>query len=171
MGLLSKLLGKKSKNEMINPMDGLNELQKAMDNGFNLMPCELYADISMVVDTPDNKPRFTYVKTDNGHITAYCVFVWADPVGSVPCFNIGYAVPEKYQHNGLAAEIIKKGIAELQNGGKRNKMSKFYIEAIIGLENHISQKLAKKFITNYSKKITDSHSGQPAYQYIDLFQS
>lgn len=164
MGLFSKLLGKK---DMVNPMDGLKELQKALDNGFNVNPCEIYSDLSMVVDTPDNKARITYIKTDsNNSIISYCVYVSADPVEGIPCFNIGYAVPKKYQNEGLGSEIIKKSIDELKNGLKRNGRNEFYIEAIIGVDNHVSQKLAQKYISSESKKVTDSYSKQPAYQFL-----
>ncbi len=168
MGLFSKLLGKKVKDEMVNPMDGLKELQKAMDNDFELTPCALYSDLSMVADNPDNKPRFTYVKTDSGQITAYGVYVFADPIDGVMCLNIGYAVPPKYQHEGLGSEIIKKSIDELKNGIRRQGINEFYIEALVAVNNHVSQKLAKKFISTEFKKVTDSHSGQPAYHYTKL---
>ncbi len=168
MGILSRLLGNKAKGEMVNPMDGLKELQKAMNSGFDLTPCALYSDLTMVADTPDNKPRFTYVKTDSGHITAYGVYVFADPIDGVMCLNMGYAVPPKYQNKGLGSEIIKKSIEELKNGIRRQGISEFYIEALVGVDNHVSQKLAKKFISSEFKKVTDSHSGLPAYHYTKL---
>ncbi len=169
MGLFSKLLGKKVKGEMADPMDGLKELQKAIDNGLDLLPCEIYSDISMIVDKPDNKPRLTYVKTDaTGHIIAYCVYLFVDPIDGVICFSIGYAVPPKYRHEGLGSEIIKKSIDELKNGFKRQGRNEFYIEAVISADNHISQKLAQKLISTEFKKINDGYSGQPAYHYTKL---
>lgn len=167
MGLFSKMLPKK---DMVNPMDGLLELQKAMDNGFKLTSCTIYTELLVIVDNPENKLRFTYVNVIDKKIIAYCVYVVTDPIDSVLCLNIGYAVPNKCQSQGLGAEIIQKSIGELKHTIKGQGINEFYIEALTGIDNIVSQKLAKKYVSTKFDKVTDSYSRQPAYHYKCLFK-
>ncbi|WP_281649095.1 hypothetical protein [Parendozoicomonas sp. Alg238-R29] len=157
---------------MTDPMVGLQELQKAIDkNLVEFQKCELSRDLVIHVDQPDGHTRFTYAKIKHQRIRSYAVFVLVEPINGLPCLNIGYAVPEKYQNNGNATEILEKSIAELKNGFARNNVNKFYLEAIVGKDNIISQKIANKLISKTPKECNDEYSNKPALAYTRLIES
>lgn len=58
-------------------------------------------------------------------------------------------------------------IDEMQNGFK-DKLSDFYVEAIVSASNVPSQKVAARLISSSPKEVTDQYSGQAAYQYVRL---
>ncbi len=158
-------------SDMVNPMDGLVSLQNAIENGFNeLTTCELFPDIKVVFDQPDGIDRFTYVRIKSDTIHAFCAFVLVEPIDGIPCFSIGYAVPEQFQNRGFAKDIIEKSIAELSNDFARLHVPRFYLEAIVGTSNEYSQKLAARFISPTPRKCTDSVSELPAIAYTRLIE-
>ena len=156
---------------MTDPLDGLNQLQYAIDNGFNeLFPCELSPELQCISDQPNGIQRFTYAEIKTGKIHAYSVFVVTENLNELPCFNIGYAVPETFRRRGFATSVLKKSIAELKNELARNNIKRFYLEAIVGTSNKASQKIANKLISQTPKECTDSESGQPALSYTRLIE-
>ncbi len=130
--------------------------------------CELYPDIKMTVDHPNGFHRFTYVMKAYGVIKSYAILIIAEPLNGKPCLSIGYASPQKFQGCGLASEIIEQSIKEIKNGLKARNINEFYIEAVIGIENIASQRIAEKILSNKRKQIIDELSGEDAYYYKKL---
>ncbi|QOY51190.1 N-acetyltransferase [Candidatus Sulfurimonas baltica] len=156
---------------MIDPTDGLISLQDALNKKLvEFTNCELSQDIVMHVDQPEGIVRFSYAKILNGEIQSYTVFVMAEPIDGTVCLNLGYAVPKKYRNQGFAQDILKKSIIELKNGLGRNNIKEFYLEAIIGTDNEVSQKIASNIISNSPKKCKDAYSGQDALAYTKLIK-
>ena len=155
-------------SNMTNPMNGLKSLQDQLNNGIYLRPCELYSELKMYVDKQDGSHRFTYARVESGIIKSLTILIPAEPLNGKPCFSIGYATREEFQGNGLASEVVEKSINELKNGLQRNNIKEFYIEAVIGVENISSQKVANKIISNEREQIVDVVSGEDAYCYKRL---
>lgn len=99
-------------------------------------------------------------------MTAFVVFALCEPIEGTPCFAIGYAVPEAYRNQGRAKKAISAAIAEMQNGFGRLGYSVFYVEAIVGLDNKASQRVAEQVISDKPVAVTDQVSGLPALQYL-----
>jgi len=154
-------------SNMTDPMNALKQLQIALDKRVvQLTPCEIYRDLSVIIDQPNGKSRFTYVFMENGLVQAVSLFVLAELVEGIPCFNVGYAVVENKRGKGLGTKVLKQGVDELLNGSRRNGIPEFYIEAIVYETNDPSNKLAKKVISEAPESITDCFSGEAAFHYI-----
>lgn len=158
-------------SEMTNPENALNGLQGVLNKGFNEMsPGVIHSEISVIFDAPQGVSRFSYAKIVNGQVEALSIFALVDPLEGIPCFNLGYAVPEILRNKGLGTEIVSKGIRELRAGLAKNGLKQFYLEAVIGLTNLPSQKIAKKVISPNREEIIDSISKEPAFVYRRLIE-
>ncbi|WP_078802579.1 GNAT family N-acetyltransferase [Pseudomonas fluorescens] len=158
---------------MTDPTVGMNNLQRAITkNNVVLTKGEIYPDLQMLVDHPaPGEVRVTYAKVLHGRIRGYVVFVKAQPFEGVPCFSIGYAVPEKFRKHGVGTEVVEKGIRELRNGMARNGLRQFYIEAIVDKNNIASQRLAVKVIAmEADRNVIEKESGKPAVVYMRLIK-
>lgn len=79
----------------------------------------------------------------------------------------GYATAEQFRNHGFATEIVKASMEELHRGISQHLPEPgFYVEAIVGMENLASQKVAARTLTDMPKTIVDGISGLPALHYI-----
>jgi len=99
-------------------------------------------------------------------VTALVIFALCNPVDGVPCFAIGYAVPEAYRNQGRAKEAIRAAIAEMQTGVGRHRRWMFYVEAIVGADNPSSRRVAEQVISDTPVAVTDQISGITAFRYV-----
>lgn len=155
--------------EMTDPLNSLIHLQDAIDQRLiSFQPCEIYSEISVHYDTPNDTPRFTYAIFNGKEAQSISLFVMTEPVEGVHCFQMGWATIDTMRGKGLATEVVSKSIAELKKGLSRNRIDKFCIEAVIAESNIESIKLAKKIFTHDPKSCTDSFSGVQAYQFLEI---
>lgn len=150
---------------MIDPSDALRSFQ----NKLSQIPLEsgrIYPDLYVYADQPQGIVRLTYVRLENKIVTAFVNFVQCAPINKIPCFQIGYAVPEPYRNRGLATKTILMAISEMREGFKQTRLSTFYIEAIVEADNKQSQRVAEKAISAKPTAIVDEISGVPAFQYL-----
>lgn len=98
-------------------------------------------------------------------VTAMVMFIQVQHYNGKPCYQIGYAVPKRYQKQGRAKEIVAAAIREFTTGMKRRE-PEFYIEAIIDAQNEASQRVAERLISDSPKEVTDKIAGVPALQYV-----
>ncbi|MBN3760763.1 GNAT family protein [Burkholderia sp. Ac-20365] len=152
---------------MTDPTDTLTAFQEALRDGL-LTPerCKLDRELFVHLDHPNGKPRFTYVRLDGKTVTSLGVFVVVEPIEGVACFQLGYAVPPVYRGHGSASDLVLAAIAEMQHGFGRAGVKSFCIEAIVGADNAVSQRVAEKIGLGEPQKITDQFSGKPALQYV-----
>ena len=156
-------------SNMINPLDGLLELQDGINNGLQMVKCPGDSGISVFFDNPEGVLRLTYAMMEGDTVVAYSVFLKDKPINGVAVFDVGYAVLEEYRGKGMASHVLKNSIDFLTNTMKSaNAFTSYYIEAIIGVNNTASNKLAHKVISDKPKQIVDMHSGEDAYQYLRL---
>lgn len=152
---------------MTDPSDALTSFQDALLNGqIRLQKEDLSPDLFVHTDRPQGIVRFTYVSLDRQTVTALAMFVIAEPIEGVPCFQVGYAVPERYRSQGRAKALVKAAIAELKQGLLRNNISSFYVEAIVDVDNEASKRVALATISTTPVAVTDEVSGLPALQYL-----
>ncbi|WP_351123587.1 hypothetical protein [Shewanella sp. T24-MNA-CIBAN-0130] len=78
--------------------------------------------------------------------------------------------PPEYRRQNLATEIVQKSIDEVKAEFQRKGISSFYVEAVVGIDNLASQKLANKLLSDKFEEITDDVSGENAYHYFCLVQ-
>lgn len=123
-----------------------------------------------VDQTPSGSTRFTYMNLDGPTISAFVSFITAGNIDGVPCFQVGYAVPEAYRGRGHAKSLIAAGIAELKNGLSRSMPgATFYVEAVVGADNEASQHVAAATLSASGDPVTDEVSGLPAFHYLRKF--
>jgi len=151
-------------------MAALNSLQQAIDNRLVIfLQCKVHRDLQMFLDEPaPGKPRFTYANISNGRVMAIAMFAPGDRISGVPCFQLGYAVLGSMRNSGLGAATVRKNIEEISNGFKATPLQRFYVEAIVGVSNIPSNKIAAKILSLAPTECTDVFSGQPALQYLRL---
>lgn len=152
---------------MTDPTDSLKSFQKALDDGeLRLQRGELDPDLFVFADRPEGETRMTYARIEDGTVTALAVFVLTERVESLPCFQLGIAVPDTLRRQGRAKTIVEAAIAEMKNGFSRAGMPAFYVEAIVGADNLASQQVAAATLSDTPKKCMDQLSGAPALQYM-----
>ncbi|EMD9438619.1 GNAT family N-acetyltransferase [Burkholderia cepacia] len=99
-------------------------------------------------------------------VTSLDVFVVVEPIDSVACFQLRYAVPPAHRGHGFASDLVLAAIAEMRHGFGRAGAKNFCIEAVVGADNAVSQRVAEKLGLGGPRKITDHASGKPALQYV-----
>jgi len=55
-------------SRMINPLDGLLELQAGIESGLKMVECPGYNGLSVVFDQPEGVIRMTYAMIKDGNI-------------------------------------------------------------------------------------------------------
>lgn len=156
---------------MVDPMDTLVKLQSALDQGIvRMQRCELDPNLRVLMDNPAGSVRITYASIEKGKVQGLAVFGMNGHIEDSPCFQVGYAVLEAKRQKGLASDLVKKGIEEMRNGFGRNGAKKFYVEAVVGVSNEPSNRLAKRLLAATPEEITDKFSGEPAKRYVKLIE-
>lgn len=152
---------------MTDPFDALTSFQQALlDGEISLRAGELDPDLFLHVDYPTGVPRFTYVRLDRQSVAALAIMVPTEPMHGLPCFQAGVAVPEAHRGKGHAKSVVAAAIAELGHGLSRNKISSFYVEAIVSIDNEPSKRVAELTISATPVAVTDEVSGLPALHYV-----
>lgn len=150
---------------MTDPSIALQSFQTALRRReIQLLEGTLHPDLRVYADPLDRIVRITYALTEGDEVTAYVAFVAAEPVNGEPCFQVGYAVPEAHRGLGLAKQIVRAAIDEMQHGFARSKMPAFHIEAIVGADNAASRRVAESTLGEGRPGI-DALSGLPAFYY------
>lgn len=151
---------------MTDPSDALRSFQQAFaQGGMDLQRGTLDPVLYLYVDAPTGKTRFTYAKAERLVVTALAIFAAVDLTNGMPVFQVGYAVSPKFQGQGRAKDIVAAGIAEMRYGFTRTPMQAFVVEAVVGIDNPASQRVAEQVISAHRSAITDSVSGLAAFRY------
>lgn len=158
----------KATAQLADPMDALVSLQREVRRGMPTHPTRHGGDVRAVMDRPAGVRRITYARIEHGRVKAIALFVDNGSIDGIPCFNVGYAVPEAYRRRGWGRQIIEAGIQEMQYGLGRNGVKQFYVEAVVGKDNIASQQLAKQVFSDSPTEGTDEESGEPVLSYLRL---
>jgi hypothetical protein len=157
--------------EMVDPLNTLAKLQGAINSGLVVLrPGDVYTDLGVWMDEPEGKTRLTYARSIDGKVAALAMFAHNGSIGNAPCFQTGYAVIQSMRRQGLATDLVSKGIQEMRNGFGRQGAKRFYVEAVVGATNEASNKLASRLLSNSPENITDEFSGEPAFRYVKLVE-
>lgn len=154
---------------MTDPHEGLISFQQALDeNSLQLHQCDTDGNLYVHVDNPaPNVMRYTYTRLQDKVSTGISIFVMVEPYQDLPCFQVGYAVPEGLRGQGMATDILKASIRELRAGLTRARVNvPIFIEALIDKENKDSLRVAEKVLGSYVKETFDEKTGTPAYQFV-----
>jgi hypothetical protein len=154
--------------QLADPMDALVSLQREVRRGMPTHATSQGPEIKVVLDQPNGITRYTYARIEHGRVKAIALFVHHEPIDGIPCFNIGYAVPEAYRRRGWAKQIVEAGIQELSKGLGRHGVNQFYVEAVVGKDNIASLNVANTLISDNPIEGSDSESGQPVLCYTRL---
>ena len=157
--------------DLVDPTDSLISFQYAFSNGLiKPSPCVVHPSMKVLLDDAEGTPRFTYAFFEGEKVKGVAVYIPGEPVEGKPCFGVGYAVADEYKMQGIGTRLLIASIEEMQYGF-RNSLNEFYVEAIVGVDNQASNKLAAKVLSDTPEPGTDSYSGQPINQYMKLFKT
>lgn len=153
------------------PNKGLISFQKALLSG-SVKPkrCKLRRELYFLRDkpTPDTI-RMTYTMIVGREVKALAVYIEEQPNEGKRCFGVGYAVAAPYRGKGLAKALLASSLEEFKAMmAGETPDSGFYLEAVIGLDNERSHRVARQIISAEPEAIVDSESGLPALHYITL---
>jgi hypothetical protein len=133
---------------MVDPYDALTSFQRALDSGqLRLQRGSIDTDLFVHADSPNGKHRFIYIRLEGQTITAMATAVMTDPIKGVLCFQLGVAVPKAFRSQGRAKDAVNAAIIELKHGLARNKISTFFVEAVVGTHNEASKRVAAATIS------------------------
>ena len=155
---------------MVDPTNALMSFQEAfLRGGIPVQPCEVDDNLFVHFDEPiPGQWRCTYALVNKKSVEALAVYGPTDPYEGVMCVYTGYAVPPGLRNRGLAKSIVKLSLAELSACLGRNGFSEFYVEAVVGVDNIASQKVAAATLSQERQRSEDEHSGVAAFQYLKL---
>jgi hypothetical protein len=153
---------------MVDPHDALVSYQQAFTEGMiSPAPGSLHRDLVVLMDDATGMRRITYALVEAGVVKATVFYFVMEPLHGVPCFHAGYAVAVPFRGQGLATSILAKSLEEMQHGFKRH-MNKFYIEAVVGVDNEASKRIAKRAFPDPPAEIVDAYSGERALRFLRL---
>lgn len=155
---------------LTDPSIGLKSFQSELAWGrIKIDRCRWEKDLYLHVDFPTNDrkdPRYTYVLLDEKkNVKAMVIMAVAEPLKGLPCFGIGYAVPEKHRGKGYAKKAVAAALREFRSWIKNARVNDFYVEAIVGVENDPSNAVASATISAERTEVVDSLSKTPCFRY------
>lgn len=155
---------------MTDPHEGLVSFQQALDDGeLQFHPCHTDKNLYVHVDEPTPEiTRYTYTRLLADEVsTGISILVMVEPYEGLPCFQVGYAVPEKFRGQGIATDVLTASIKELRAGLSRSGVKvPLFIEALIDTTNTASIRVAEKVLGPHLKETADKITGTPAYQFM-----
>ncbi|KQO06887.1 hypothetical protein ASF09_11545 [Sphingomonas sp. Leaf242] len=148
-------------------MDSFKSFEPALKRG-ELKVERGRIDPSLIIhaDEPQGKVRITYARMDGNSVVGIAIITPAEFENGLPVFQIGYAVPQHLRKRGIAKKLVQAAIDEFTSGVKRGGVVHFYIEAMVGVKNIGSQKVAAHVIGGEPRETKDHNSGEAILQYI-----
>lgn len=154
---------------LVDPHVGFVSFQQALrDGAISPTLCGGHSDLYLMMDEPEEGVRrLTYAVISGNVAKAYAVYIQAQDLEGKPCFGVGYATDEKYRNQGVAGALVSASMTELHRGiSPYLRAPGIYVEAIVGLDNPASQKVASRTLSTKPELIKDHYSGEPALHYI-----
>lgn len=155
---------------LVNPADALPSFQKAYEKGeLQLQHCEAEKSFFVYADQPNGELRLSYARIEAGQVTALVIYFNVPPINGLPCFQVGWAVPEAFRNQGRARRAVQASLRELDQGfAKRGIIPKFYVEAVVGADNEPSQKVAFATLSEKPEHGIDKFSGEAVLHYVTM---
>lgn len=152
---------------LVNPMDALRTFEPALRRGeLDVQRGVVDPSLMIHMDMPQGIWRITYAKLRDNAVIGIAIIIPADHEKGLPVFQIGYAVPQQLRKRGIAKELARSAIEEFSAGMARNGIVHFFLEAMVGVKNVASQKVAQDVIGGEPRPTIDSNSGEEILQYL-----
>lgn len=145
--------------QITDPVAALEFFQEALANdGLPLQQGIIDPELFVHSDRPNGSTRLTYVRLDRRRVTALVMFVLAEPLKGNPCFQIGYAVPER-PGAGPRQGYCGRCHCRVEKRLTGNGVPQVYVEAVVGTDNEPSMRVAAATLSTSPVQITDCVSG------------
>jgi RimJ/RimL family protein N-acetyltransferase len=156
---------------MVDTAATLQKFQSALQSG-SIQPtnCQAFPELSVLLDEAEGKPSYTYALIVDGITQGITIFVLVAPIGQTPCFHIGYAVDPSLRGRGIGGRIVDMSLKELEHGLRRHASAAYCIEAVVGIGNSASNRLARKYISSNPTQIVCDYSGEDALHYLKRYE-
>lgn len=152
---------------MTDPTTALLSFQQALaDEKISPSPGRWNPDLQVLQDEPNGCLRVTHAKIVGTTAQGIVEYFIVQPVGGIPCFQIGYAVAPSFRRQGIATALLRESMEELKRELQSVGLHEYYLEAVVGVQNVASNKIATLLLSTNPDSITDGVSGEPAFQYL-----
>lgn len=155
---------------MTDPSVAMTSFQAALEAG--LLPLRRGRSdehLYVLADDELGVLRYTFARLREERVIAFANLVATEPYEGSPCLQLGYAVPEAERGRGLATDLVRAAIKELQ--AIFADYPPFVVEAVVGMDNVASQRVAARTLTEQPTEVVDKMSGQAAFQYLRKVQT
>lgn len=148
-------------------MDALKTFEPALKRGeLKVEKGRINPNVLVHMDMPNGQFRMTYALMDGATVTGIAIIVPAEFENGLPVFQLGYAVPQHLRKRGIGTTVAQAAIDEFTSGVARGGIVHFYLEAMVGIKNVGSHKIAESVIGGEVKETTDKASGEAVLQYM-----
>ena len=145
----------------------LQSFQRALDaREIRLQKGTLDPELFMHLDSPNGESRMTYVRVEKRRVTSMVQLIHAEPYEGETCFAVGWAVPEDLRGQGRAGQTFLAAVKEVRHGFTPHGLTAFWVEAVVGVDNTASQRVAERVISAPVKTSVDAVAGAPIIQYL-----
>lgn len=154
--------------QLTDPSSALQSLQEAF-LARSLHPLQkgaLHPEVLLFVDTPNDKVRFSYFTHEQFTVTGLAMLAQVEPLKGCHCFHLGVAVPPSCRNQGRGKALVLAAIEEFIHGFAKIGAPTYYIDAVVGLDNTASQRIAAAALSPDPADIIDSVSGLTALHYL-----
>lgn len=152
---------------MTDPTTALLSFQQALiDKEIKPRPGRWNKGLQVLEDRPAGQLRVTHSRIVGKVAQGIVEYVIVEPVKSLPCFAIGYAVASAFRQQGIGSALLRESMEEFKRELNRGGLKEYYLEAVVGIQNTASNKIASRLLCPNPKPIIDQLSGEPAFQYF-----
>jgi len=155
---------------MTAPLDmlrALTERQAALTHGeLNLRPAATMPGLYACARSDRAGPVLSYILVEGKKVIAMVNFRPIDPIEGTKAYNIELAVPEDRRGSGRGKDAVAAALLELRHEMAEERVSVFYVQAVVEADNPASMSIAQQTISAASETTTDLYSGKPAFRYL-----
>lgn len=112
---------------------------------------------------------YLYAMIKDEKVIAIALYVHDRYYLDFPFLSLSYAVVEKYRNKGICSDLVGTTLNVIQDDVKtKSKNKKMYVVTYVSLDNKISQKISKRFISRGSNIITDTITGEKQHEFVKI---
>jgi len=134
-------------------------------NQLLLKPSATDPELFCYMDEPLGTVRMAFARRQGQTVTALATFFASDPVNGVMEFHGFYAVPQAYQNQGRAKDILGASLRQLAQNITQTSLDAIRVNVVVEADNTPAQRVAAAVMSTQPAPVTDQATGRPALLY------